>query len=476
VKKSSGKIYDFIVIGGGSAGYTAAAEAVKLGLRTAVIEDAPRLGGLCILRGCMPSKALIASANRYQAVKNAGELGVGIHGQPRFHPRRVVARKRRLVEIFAKARRGEIASGGFKLIRGRARFLDDHTVTVSLSDNGPPTQLIAKAFLVATGSYIPEPECPGLAEIGYLTSDGILENQTPAASLIVLGDGPVGLEAAHYYSSIGSRVTLVSKHGQILDSADRDVAEALARALVKAGVKIIFHATVESARMVEGKKEIKLQVKGRAKSIRADEVIFATGRKSCIDGLGLESAGVKLTDDGHIEANAQQRTRRRNIFAAGDVCGPFEILHLAVQQGRIAARNAARHFGRLRGKEESMDYRLKLSGIFTEPQVAVLGLTEKKARERKIRVRVASYQFSEEGRAQIENEMHGFAKLICEAKSGKLLGAAIVGPSAVELVHEMVAVLRFGGSVENIADMPHYHPTLSEIWTFPAEKLSGRNS
>jgi pyruvate/2-oxoglutarate dehydrogenase complex dihydrolipoamide dehydrogenase (E3) component len=476
MKKLSAKKFDFIVIGGGSAGYTAAAEAVKHGLCTALVEDARELGGLCILRGCMPSKTLIASANRFQAVIGAREFGVEVKTRPRFHPRSVVARKRRLVEIFAKARREEIASAGFTLIRGRACFLDEHTLNVSASSGGPARPFTAKAFLVATGSYIPEPEFPGLAEMGYLTSDDILEDQAPPASVIVLGDGPVGLEAAHYYAAIGCQVTLVSKHGQILDSADRDVAKALSDAFIKAGVKIILRATVESSKAARGKKEIKVRIKGRAQSIRADEIIFAIGRKPCVNGLGLEAAGVTLTDDGHIEANEQQRTRRRNIFAAGDVCGPFEILHLAVQQGRIAARNAARLFGRLRGKDESMDYRMKLSGIFTEPQVAVLGLTEKKARERKIRVRVASYEFKEEGRAQVENETQGFAKLICEARSGKLLGAAIVGPSAVELIHEMVAVLHFGGTVETIAALPHYHPTLSEIWTFPAEKLSGLGS
>jgi pyruvate/2-oxoglutarate dehydrogenase complex dihydrolipoamide dehydrogenase (E3) component len=191
-------------------------------------------------------------------------------------------------------------------------------------------------------------------------------------------------------------------------------------------------------------------------SIRADEIVFALGRKPIVAGLGLELAGVKLTEGQHIETNDQKRTRRRNIFAAGDVCGPFEILHLAVEQGRIAARNVARHFGRLRGKDESMNYRMKLTGLFTEPQVAVLGLTEKKARERKIRVCIATYNFEDEGRAQIENKTEGFAKLICEPNSGKLLGAAIVGPSAVELIHEMVAVLHFGGTVKTIASLPHY--------------------
>jgi len=475
MKQKLGRTFDFIVIGGGSAGYTAAAEAVKLGMRTALIEGAKELGGLCILRGCMPSKALIASANRFRAIRSAGEFGIEVVGRPRFQTRKVVARKRRLVEIFAKAHREEIASEGFALILGRACFLDPHTVRVTSPGGATPQTFTAKSFLVATGSYIPEPEIPGLAKIGYLTSDDVLDHQTLPASVIVLGDGPVGLEAAHYYAAIGSRVTMVSKHGQVLNSADRDVAAALAQALSNAGVQIIYHAKIESAaKAPRGQKKVKLRIRGRAKSICADEVVFALGRNPCVEALGLEAAGVELGEDSHVVANEQQRTRCRHIFAAGDVCGPFEIQHLAVQQGIIAARNAARQQGLLRGRCESMDYRMKLSALFTEPQVAVLGLTEKKAREDKIAIRVASHNFSEQGRAQIEGKTDGFAKLICEAKSGKLLGAAIVGPSAAELIHEMVAVLRFGGDVETIAALPHYHPTLSEIWTFPAEALSER--
>ncbi|MEO7796695.1 MAG: NAD(P)/FAD-dependent oxidoreductase [Opitutaceae bacterium] len=471
-KTSASQSFDFVVIGGGSAGYTAAAEAVKLGLRTALIEGGADLGGLCILKGCMPSKTLIASANRFHAVTTAGELGVQVTSRPRFNARFVIARKRRLVEAFAKSRRDEIGRGGFKIIRGQARFLDRFTVSIVFPEGGSELQLTGKTFLIATGSYIPKPEFLGMMKVGYLTSDDILEDASPPRSVMVLGDGPVGLEAAHYYATIGCRVTVVSKHSRILNSADADVSRALAQSLVKSGVKIIYHATIESARKVGAAKEVKLQIKGRTRSVRAHEIIFAIGRQPRVSGIGLEDAGVKLNDDGHVGANEQQRTSQAHIFAAGDVCGPYEILHLAVQQGRIAARNAARHLAKLRGSIESMDYRMSLSAVFTEPQVAVLGLTERKARREKIVVRVASYAFAEEGRAQVEGETAGFAKLICEPKSGKLLGAAIVGPAAAELIHEMVAVLYLGGTVETIAALPHYHPTLSEIWTFPAEILA----
>lgn len=466
--------FDFIVIGGGSAGYTAAAEAAQHGLRTAVVEDAPQLGGLCILRGCMPSKALIASANRYQAVAKAKELGIETTA-PTFHPRSVIARKQRLVERFARARREEIASGGFTLIRGRAKYLDEHTISVSARHDEAGQRFTAGAFLIATGSVILTPDIPGLAEIGYLTSDSILEDTRPTPkSVIVLGDGPVGLEAAHYYSGIGSHVTIVSKHGQILESADHDVAEALAGAFRRRGVKIITHAAIESAASSKGRKEIRFRVKGRLRAIVAEEVVFALGRKPNVTGLGLDAAGINVAESGHVTASLYQRTNRAHIFAAGDVCGPFEILHLAVQQGRVAARNAARARGRLKGRDEAMDYRLKLTGLFTDPEVAVVGLTEKKAREDKVRIRVARVPFSEVGRAQVENEAEGFAKLLCDPKTGKLLGAAIVGPRAVELIHEMVAVLAFGGTVMGISALPHYHPTLSEIWTFPAERLSAK--
>ena len=338
-KNSSGGVpqsFDFVVIGGGSAGYTAAAEAVKHGLRTALIEGAAELGGLCILRGCMPSKTLIASANRFRAVSQAAELGVAVN-PPRLQPRAVIARKRRLVEVFARARREELAHGGFEVIRGQARFLDAHRVSVTPPNGGPEIQVRASTALIATGSYIPKPKFPGLIEAGYLTSDDILEDKSPPASVIILGDGPVGLEAAHYYSAIGRQVILISKHARILDSADPDISESLARALKNAGVKIISHAEVESAGKTGASKAVKLRVKGRSKTVRAKEIVFAIGRKPRTDGLGLEQIGVDLTDSRHIDANEQQRTSKPHIFAAGDVCGPYEILHLAVHQGGVGS-------------------------------------------------------------------------------------------------------------------------------------------
>lgn len=466
--------FDFIVLGGGSAGYTAASEAVKLGLRTALIESASELGGLCILRGCMPSKALIASANRFHAVAEASKLGVTAP-RPHFNPRAVIARKRRLVDVFAKARRDELSRGGFEMIRGHARFLDAHTLSISSPDGGAEVQLRGETFLIATGSYIAKPKFPGLVDAGYLTSDDILESTEIPRSLVVLGDGPVGLEAAHYYSAIGCQVTLVSKHARILDSADPDVSDSLAEAFTKVGVKIIYHAEVESAGKQGAFKVVKLRVKDRLKTVRAKEIVYAIGRKPRTEGLGLHEISVVLNDTGHIEANEQQRTSKPHIFAAGDVCGPYEILHLAVQQGGLAARNAARHLRKFKGKIESMDYRLKLSAIFTHPEVAILGLTETSARENRISVHVARYPFSEAGRSQVEGETDGFAKLICEPRTGKILGAAIVGPNAAELIHQIVPMIYFGGTVKALAALPHYHPTLSEIWTFPAEKLAKRH-
>lgn len=463
-------VFDFVVIGGGSAGYTAAAEAGKLGLRTALIEGASELGGLCILRGCMPSKALIASANRLQAVAHAGELAIKTGG-PKFQPRAAIARKRRLVGTFAASRRHEIDRGAFELIRGQARFLDPQTISVRFPSAGEERQLSARCALIATGSYIPKPEFPGLVEVGYMTSDDILESQSPPASVIVLGDGPVGLEAALYYAAIGTRVTLVSKHPRILPAADLDVAEALTHAMEKLGVVFVYHAEVESVQKVGRTKAVTVAIKGRRRTLRAQEIVFAVGRKPRVSGLGLEEIGVKLDDEGRVATSHQQRTNLPHLFAAGDVAGPYEILHLAVQQGVIAARNAARHLKKLRGATEAMDYRLKLSGIFTSPEVAMLGLSEHEAREKGIPIRTASVPFGECGRAQVEGAVEGIAKLICDRKTGKLLGAALVGAHAVELIHEMVAVLHFSGTAQTILDLPHYHPTLSEIWTFVAEKL-----
>jgi pyruvate/2-oxoglutarate dehydrogenase complex dihydrolipoamide dehydrogenase (E3) component len=465
--------FDFVVIGGGSAGYAAARQAAELGLHVALIEGGREIGGLCILRGCMPSKTVLESANRYLVIQRAREFGLRAE-QTGVVASEILARKRRLVGQFADWRREDLERGPFQFIRGRARFIGEHRVEIKpLDDSGPPYEIEGRTFLVATGSQISNVPVPGLDEIGYLTSDDVLELSDYPASVIMLGAGAIGLEATHHLSALGTDVTVVQRCGQILREADEDLANTLEAALARRGVH--FHCgshLLRADRAEDGRKRVWYERHGEEHSAVADDVIAALGRRPFTSPLELHNAGVDLSKIGGVGVDLDQRSNRRHIFAAGDVCGPYEIVHLAVLQAELAARNAARHLGKLAGPPEEMDYRLKLFVLFTEPELAHVGLSEREAAAMGREVRVATHRFDDHGKSIVKGEMHGFVKLITDRATGEIVGGAVVGPSASELIHEVVVAMHFRGKAADLAAVPHYHPTLSEIWTYPAEELS----
>lgn len=465
------KGYDFVVIGGGSAGYAAAATAAGAGLGVAVIEGGREVGGLCILRGCMPSKALLESAKRFETLRRAAEFGLRAENIS-ARGDEIIARKKRLISGFADYRRQQLESGAFDFIRGMAGFVDAHTVEI-VSGRNERTQITARAFLIATGSAEQTVSVPGLAETGYLDSDAVLDATDIPDSVVVLGGGAVAMEFAQYYAALGRQVTIVQRGGQVLKDMDADVAGALVKAFEKRGVRVYLNTNLLRAERHAGKKRVWFQHDGAEKSAEASEIIYALGRVSQLEGLNPDRAGVALAKRGHIACNASQQTSVPHIFGAGDAVGPHAIVHLAIEQGEIAARNAARI---LRGSPEPLeeiDYRLKLFVVFSEPQVAFVGMTEKELTRDGIAHAVACYPFYDHGKSMLMDEIDGFVKLIVAEKSREILGAAVVGPHGSDLIHEIVVAMRFRATARDLARTPHYHPTLSEIWTYPAEELAG---
>lgn len=462
--------FDFIVIGGGSAGYAGASTAARLGLRVAVVEGAREVGGLCILRGCMPSKTLLESAHRAEAIRGAGEFGLraeyfGANASA------IRARKRRLIGEFADYRRGQLEAGKFEFIRGRAEFVDAQTIDVRFLDGGL-RRYTAGAFLVATGSSITVPPIPGLEAAGYMTSDDVLDADEYPDSVCVLGGGAIALELASFFHGIGVPTAVVQRSAQVLREADTDVADELVRALRHRGIDV--HRGTHLVKVVRDgalKRVHFTDASGAEQTIEAHEIVCALGRQPQTDGLALDRAGVALEGPLIITGSTQQSSVP-HIFAAGDVCGPHEIVHVAIQQGEIAARNAARVLGKLGGEPEQIDYALKLFVVFTHPQIAVAGLTEREASEQNISFLSAKYPFADHGKSIVRGEVDGFVKLIAERESRRIIGAACVGPEAGELIHEVVVAMRFGATAAQLATTPHYHPTLSEIWTYPAEELA----
>ncbi len=465
------KNYDFVIIGGGSAGYAAARTAVELGLTTAVIDSAETLGGLCILRGCMPSKTLIESANRNLSIRRAREFGLRAEGLG-AQVGEIRERKRRLIGEFAEYRQGQLEDGRFDLHRGGATFLDPHTIEVSPRDGSAAYTLSAASSLIATGSVIASPPLPGLEATGYLTSDDILDASELPDSVVVLGGGAIALEMAHYLEGIGRSVTVIQRSDQVLRSNDRDVAKALEDALRERGITLYTNTKVTKVLLDGDLKRVEFEHDGKAHNASGAEILNALGRNPNTGGLGLDAAGVEL-DGRRIATSDQQATSAAHIFAAGDVCGPHEIVHIAIEQGEAAAHNAAIVLNKAEptAQPKKMDYRLKLFGVFTEPQVASVGLSEREALAAGIAIRVATYPFDDHGKSMTRGETHGFVKLICDP-SGEIIGGACVGPEAVELIHEIVVAMHFHAKAADLASIPHYHPTLSEIWTYPAEELA----
>jgi len=463
------KNYDFIVIGGGSAGYAAARTATGLGLKVAVVEGGKEIGGLCILHGCMPSKTFIESANRFITLRRAKEFGlradnISVHGNE------ILARKKHMVSDFSKHRTEQLENGKFDFIRGMAAFVDSHTIEITSLQN-ERTQISGCAFLIATGSVEQVVPIPGLAETGFLDSDAVLDSPTIPGSVIVLGGGAIAIEFAHFYEGVGSEVTVLQRSEQVMKEMDVDVADAVVAAYRKRGMKVFLKTKTLRVEKYGDRKRVFFEHEGVEKFVEADEIICALGRKPNLKPLNLDRAGVEM-EHGRLPCSHRQQTNVPHIFAAGDAVGPHDIVHLGIQQGEIAGRNVAKLLRLSAEPLEEADYRIKLSVIFSEPQVASVGATAKELERGHIPYITAKYHFDDHGKSMVLGETEGFVKLIVAEKNREILGAAVVGPQASDLIHEIAVAMYFHATAGDLARVPHYHPTLSEIWTYPAEDLA----
>ncbi len=461
-RMSGTKHFDVAVIGGGSGGYAAARTCAAAGKRVAIIDGADQLGGLCILRGCMPSKALLWATDVLHLAQQGATWGLRIE-RPGFDFKAVMARKAEVITEFAGYRRKQLEGERFTLFRAFARFMDAHTVGLS---DGPTIR--ADHFVVATGSVVAEPPLPALKALGYLTSDDALELETLPKSLIVLGGGAVALEFAQFFQRLGVAVTLIQRGAHLLRDFDSDAAAAVTAELRDEGMEVLTGTQlVDARRNADGRKEVVLAHEGVEKIIAAEEILLALGRSPNTKSLGLDAIGVATEPDGRIRTDAAMRTELPHIFAAGDCAGPYEIVHIAVQQGEIIGHNIAAP-----SKPKTIDYRLLISVVFTDPAVATVGLTGKTAKAAGVPFVEASYPFNDHGKSIIMAVKHGFVKLLAAPGTGEILGGCCVGPQAGELIHEIVAAMAGRMNVRQLASMPHYHPTLAEIWTYPAEELA----
>ncbi|HXW77539.1 MAG TPA: FAD-dependent oxidoreductase, partial [Candidatus Eremiobacteraceae bacterium] len=377
--------FDYCVVGAGSAGYAAANTARNLGKTVAIVDAPGPLGGLCILRGCMPSKTLLRSSEVVHLVRTAPEVGIETQGVHVDFPH-IAARKRRIIKDFADDRAAGIEK--FPLFRGNARFVARDAIGVD------GQTIAAERFLIATGSVVNVPNVPGLHESGFVTTDDVLDYETLPRSVIVLGGGASACELGQYLGRLGVETTIVQRSKTLLSGEDEDVALSLAENLERDGIRIITGATITAVDAGVAGKNVHYSRDGKPHSVAAAEIFAALGRRANVDGLSLDTAGVEFDRHG-VKVNAYLQTSNPIVYAAGDVIHESsQLVHVAVRDGELAAANA------FASSPTKVDERLEQArAIFTDPQVAVAGLTEKECRARGIDYARASYPFDDLGKA-----------------------------------------------------------------------------
>jgi pyruvate/2-oxoglutarate dehydrogenase complex dihydrolipoamide dehydrogenase (E3) component len=454
--------YDFVAIGGGSAGFNAARVSADLGLKTAIVDGAEDLGGLCILKGCMPSKTLLYMAEMLHLAQKAKSFGLKIPSA-RADMKAIHARKKRIIDEFAAYRQAALNSGKFDLIRAHGRFTDPHTLVLN---NG--RALRARHFLIGTGSKVSVPAVPGLAEIKFWTSDDVLNLDFIPPSVIVLGGGIVACELTQFLNRIGTRVVLIQRSAHILRDHSEAAAKVVQQALVDEGVELFAGTQIQSLRQDARGVAATFLHNGKILTRRAAFLFNALGREPNTAPLNLAAAGVTSRADGRIRINRWQQTSAPHIYAAGDCSGPHEIVHTAILQGELAARHAAKVKAL-----KPVDWSLLLNVVFTDPQLATIGRLERELDEAGTPYLVASYPFNDHGKSILMEANYGYVKVIADPKRGRILGAEIVGKDAGELIHAFSGPLAMKATVFDLLRAPWYHPTLAEIMTYPLEELAG---
>ncbi len=443
------KKFDCVIIGGGPGGYVAAIRAAQRGLTTAIVE-AKHMGGTCLNRGCIPSKALIAHAEALRKVKKASQFGIST-GPISFNYAEMNNRKETVVKNLRGGIEGLIASNKISAFRGLGKFLSPHEVKVSGVDD---VILEASSFIIATGS---EPRSLPIAPFDYQRihdSTSFLELTTLPQTLIIVGGGIIGCEFACLHRAFDVDVTILEILPTILTTEGKSVSETLSTLMKKQGIKIETEILLDKLENV-GDKVVAHLRDGR--KIEADMALVSVGRKLNSDGIGLEKTGVIVEKNGSIPTNDQMQTNVSHIYAIGDVQGKWLLAHVASHQGLVAADNIAGH-------QSQMSYIAVPSVTFTHPEAATVGLTLERALEAGFDAKIGKFPFIALGKSQALMETDGFAQIVVEKTTGQILGAQVVGYQASTLIAEIAVAIQHELTVESIGETVHAHPTLAESW------------
>jgi len=449
--------YDLIVIGGGAAGFVASKIARGFGKSVAIIEKG-KLGGECTNYGCIPSKSLIRVGRAIHELKNLDKLGLKLDTPSSFNTENVMSHVRSIVQKVYNTHLPESFKGlGIDVHFGSPQFLDNHRIKVG------EKILSADKLIISTGSSPFIPPIDGIDEVPYLTNNNIFSLDRLPCSLIVLGGGPIGIELASAFNRLNVEVTVVEMLERILFREDKELVEMLAERLQSEGLKILTSTKAVKVSNTNGKINLSVEGKeGERRGIEAEGILVAVGRKPNIEGLNLEKAGISYTNKG-IVVNDRLQTLADNIYACGDVVGPYQFSHMAEYQGIIACSNAFLPI------KKGVDYRDVIWCTFTDPELAHAGFTEEEAREvYGDKVRIYRYEYSKIDRARTDIEEFGMSKIILDNK-GKVLGAHILGTHASEIIHEVQLAKHFNIPFGRLWEAIHIYPSYSDVIRQPSK-------
>jgi dihydrolipoamide dehydrogenase len=457
------KSFDVLVIGSGPGGYIAAIRAAQLGLSTAIVEEAPTLGGVCLNWGCIPTKAILSAAEIFAAVKH-GVPGLVVEGQSANYSQ-VIDASRAAADRLVRGVNGLMKKNKIEVLLGRGRLTATREVMVTR--DGGTESVEARNVILATGST--ELVLPGVQIDGkkVLTSREALESRELPAAIVIVGGGAVGLEFAYTYNAYGSQVTVIEMQDQLLPGFDKETADTLSRSFQRSGMKIMTKTAFKGVDAGGAGVVVTAENEKGAVELKADQMLLAVGRRALTADLGLESRGIAL-ERGFIKIGRDQRTSAEGVYAIGDCSGPPLLAHKASHEGVAAAEYIAGV------RKHPIDLKKIPANIYCQPQVASVGYSEAEAKAAGFEVRVGKAPFAASGKAVGTGHTEGFVKIVSDSKYGEILGAQIIGYGATELINEIALAMVVESTVTEIGETSHAHPTLGEMLMQAALAAEGR--
>lgn len=465
--------YDLVILGGGTGGYVAAIRASQLGLKTAVIEKG-KLGGTCLHKGCIPSKALLRSAEVFATAKRGEEFGVMAH-EVSLNFGKVQERKNKIVDQLHKGVQHLMKQGKIDVYEGTGRILGPSifspmpgTISVEMNSGEENEMLIPKNVIIATGSR--PRTLPGLEPDNefVMTSDEALAMESLPKSIIIVGGGVIGIEWASMLSDFGVDVTVIEYADRIIPTEDKEISKEMQRLMKKKGVNIVTSAKVLPETLQKGDGVIiSAEIKGEAKEFKAEKILVSVGRQANIEGIGLENTDIQI-EKGYIAVNEYFQTKESHIYAIGDCIGGLQLAHVASHEGIVAVEHIA-------GQNPSpIDYSHVSKCIYSNPEAASIGLTEDEAKEKGYKIKVGKFSFRAIGKALVLGESDGFVKIVANEETDDILGVHMIGPHVTDMISEAGLARVLDATPWEVAHTIHPHPTLAEAIGEAALAVDGK--